>query len=358
MQEMSSKPNIKMLDDEELRRNVKRFASEYSTQQDCYEFLCKLVEPKDGFHCKFCGVRDYSRKCGNRVFRCQNCKKYTNVLANTIYSGKKRIKAWATRTWFLLMGFGTSSNKFAEELNIAQSSADIMFAQLTLMVLQNMTDLMEVYSGEFLIGFIRRSRETEARMHPRSEQLRIDREMNLAEGVSLDEQDFPETDSEEDIDERPDLSEQEKALLKHINREALHVDEISNQTNLSESSISAALTLLELNGLVVRLPGDRYERPCSQKQSPKKPRDELGMSWTLIDEFIDYVRKYHHGFSRKYLQNYLAAFWCYADREYWNLATFADLCSRSLPITYNDVLEYVSPPHVRVWARGKQIQQM
>jgi DNA-binding MarR family transcriptional regulator len=349
---MNSLPNIKSLVDKDLQRNLKQFFSAYPSYTDCLEFLCKLVEPTDGFHCKFCGTQCTTRKFGGKTFRCANCKKITNVLADTIFGGKRRIVAWATRSWFLMQGYATSSNDFARAMNIAQSTADLIFTELTYMVLQEMTNMPEIYSGEFRMGFIRRSRETEARMHPVSEQMRVDQQFNYDSTEVQDDSELTESSDEESENQSAQLqlTDAEKELVKQLSAEAIHIDELTKKSGMPASAVSATLTLLELNELITRLPGDRYARKVILKELPQKARDKLSPSWALIDEFIDYIRKYHHGFSRKYLQNYLAAFWCYADRKFWNLATFAEVCSRSSPITYNDVLEYVSPPFVRVWS--------
>ena len=58
---------------------------------------------------------------------------------------------------------------------------------------------------------------------------------------------------------------------------------------------------------------------------------------------IAFIREYFHGVSRKYLQVYLAAFWCHFDRDTWNHGTVLRACLKHPPISYIDLLHYKTP---------------
>lgn len=52
----------------------------------------------------------------------------------------------------------------------------------------------------------------------------------------------------------------EKELYDLIELEPIHFDTLSDRTAMQAGELSASLTMLELAGLVSRLPGDWYER--------------------------------------------------------------------------------------------------
>lgn len=94
----------------------------------------------------------------------------------------------------------------------------------------------------------------------------------LVESVDdiLDEVAFPEVsapspapEAEEKRDERaegPSLSVDERELLRALSLQQRHMDEIIEQCRMTSSRASAGLLMLELKGLVRRLPGNMYMR--------------------------------------------------------------------------------------------------
>lgn len=56
------------------------------------------------------------------------------------------------------------------------------------------------------------------------------------------------------------LSEQERPILDALGDDELHIDQITVTTGLAPSAVASALTLLQLKGLIVSLPGSRYAR--------------------------------------------------------------------------------------------------
>ncbi len=56
------------------------------------------------------------------------------------------------------------------------------------------------------------------------------------------------------------LSNCEKAIHNHLNREALHIDQIITETGLAAGDINAGLISLRLKGLIRQLPGSLYLR--------------------------------------------------------------------------------------------------
>ena len=55
---------------------------------------------------------------------------------------------------------------------------------------------------------------------------------------------------------------------------------------------------------------------------------------------VAFIRTYFDGVSHKYLQLYLAAFWCHRDRESWSPASVLRACLSHPPISYLELLHY------------------
>jgi hypothetical protein len=62
-----------------------------------------------------------------------------------------------------------------------------------------------------------------------------------------------------------------------------------------------------------------------------------------IASAIAFIRKYFHGVSNKYLQLYVAAFWCHTDRETWKKGSVLKACLKHPPIGYLQLLHYHAP---------------
>jgi hypothetical protein len=118
------------------------------------------------------------------------------------------------------------------------------------------------------------------------------------------------------------------------------------------SGAQQTLTMLELKGLTARLPGDRYSRIANgsapQIEHSNRPENLGAEVRAVVKSIIRCVRWYLHGISRKYLQHCLAAYWCYKDRTQWSCTSILSVCLKSRPVTYNELLEYVSPRIVKV----------
>jgi DNA processing protein len=56
------------------------------------------------------------------------------------------------------------------------------------------------------------------------------------------------------------LTEQQQKVLNELTSEPVHADDLVQRSGLSVPEVSHALLLLELHGLVRRLPGNRFER--------------------------------------------------------------------------------------------------
>ena len=185
---------------------------------------------------------------------------------------------------------------------IAASTASEILKRLTTVIHSHMEEHC-VSSGEFIALFSKRSRETPARQHPRAEETEVEKvcAINLR---SMTQQVSWST-----------LSNDEKLVYETLSDNTVHFDHIRNATGLDIGAVSSALMMLELHGLSQRKPGDNYVA----KTLPIR-RSDIAMIPGVarsIDAAANYVRIGFCGISRKNLQLYLAASWCYLDRIRW-----------------------------------------
>jgi hypothetical protein len=117
---------------------------------------------------------------------------------------------------------------------------------------------------------------------------------------------------------------------------------------MAPGELSATLTLLELMGLIKRLPGEFYARQISHHTNTRADEKHPNAS-ALVDGSIKFIRETFHGISRRYLQLYLAAYWCWGDRKRWTLGALLQHCLEVGEISSFEILSYVSPQMVQLF---------
>jgi len=143
----------------------------------------------------------------------------------------------------------------------------------------------------------------------------------------------------------------ETEIYELLSEKPLSVDKLCDLTGMPAEELSVSLLILELSKLVNREPGDYYVR-CKPDQSHEVASlsltgdDSNDKTAVTVTAAIQFIIEHCHGISRKYLQNYLAAYWCYSDRVTWSQGSLLQLCRQSPRIIESEILGYVSPPMV------------
>lgn len=220
----------------------------------------------------------------------------------------------------------------------------------------NVEDLVE--SQEFISIFWKRSNQTPIGKHPMSEQDIFDEEginnQEIAE-IEIKNQNEEQTeDKTEDIQSQSGFifGDNQKKIYEFINFEKVHLDQICQNTQLPTGEILACLTFLEVDNFIERHGGDYYSRKVLERKSGsiakkgKTVKEISSSAQSKIDQFLDYVKSEIHGISRKYLQLYLAYFWCKFDRIRWGADKLLEACVKSQFRPSSEIFEYVTPPNV------------
>lgn len=358
----SSKPS-----NEELQFLLSEFDLEFPTEET---WLRKLHEAGTGSSemvCRNCRSSDMEAYSGGRSVRCKWCHTENWFTSGTMFEGTREPRAWLACMWLADRGYILSSNRFAKLIGVEQSTAWCMQQKIYAVLVEKMPQSApEIDSVVFDEIIFRRSLQTPATEHPRAEgrdkKHRANTDASAAAGgeenrsngteeTSSANDNHRSSDASSTFDPSVDnLSAVEQSILQLLTEtEPTHFDDLSNFLNLFESELSAALTYLELSGLA-RAVGGSWLRvsPPTKKATRSNGTDgsfELSMS---IDFFKSFIRKTQQGISRKTSQRYLAAFWCQTDKGTWSPGRLLIECARHSKISYDQLLEYVSPAQVKL----------
>jgi hypothetical protein len=246
-----------------------------------------------------------------------------------------------------------SSSRFHQLVGISQSSALNIFKKITTVVESHMQEAsVKVPSAVFTFAICKRSRETPAKKHPFSEEEEMEK-LSSAEASQNPASDHHTSKAQaaKTTDMKLDRNEQE--IVDILSTEPIHVDLLCQRSKLPINKILAALTMLELAGMATRLAGDRYIRQHTTELAEQKvlePHTAISNQQLthIVNSTILFIRHKFHGISRKFLQNYLAAYWLEFSKTRWKSGSLLNSCWQFGPISPKQICAYISPLLVRV----------
>ena len=324
----------------------KWFRTLFPTPEDSLEEIFRRIQAAGLISCHHCGGKDVVRDYGDREVVCVSCTMKSWFTAGTFFAHMRLACPWLAAIWFQEQGLCVNPFKFHKLLNIAYSSAVDIYKKLATVIKGDMGDDAFALSSALFSDVIgKRSRETPARAHPLAEQDEVDKQM-LSKDSDSDETSATST-----------LTQPEKALYKLLSVEPAHFDVLCQWTGMPAGDLSALLMNLELGGFTQRLSGNKYIRKTLNRAEQSAAYGARSSTSTAIDDdeiidtIVEFIQLNFHRISRKYLQIYLAVYWCCADRERWKVGSLFEACLRFGPVRYSDILAYVSPAVVKVLPR-------
>ncbi len=336
---------------EEAILALREFEKKFSTEEACMELLLSRLLKSS--KCKACTGNNLRRISRARDYCCNNCGDISSLTAGTAFAGVRKAGPHLKLIWLLERGFTFNCFQIHKHLGIAYSTCLAILKKLS-MVIQNRMGTIgkKVDSVAFLSLFKKRSRLTPANEHPQAEQRIANLKVQEAKKAQFNlENSIP------NLQKIEKLSEFERKIYDLISKDKIHLDHILYGLNLSYSELASPLYDLENMGLVERLPADYYivkeidysknSENAGGEQYSKKMKKRIADCKTFIREKFD-------GISRKYLQNYLAIFWCMHDQKTWGRNKLFEACSQSGEISQHQILMYETPIEVSfVSADGK-----
>lgn len=347
-----------------------QFEAQFPTEEHCWRELCRRLETSGLSKCCYCGSKRLDENYEARVRRCRSCNKNTWLTAGTFFNRMRLARPWLAAIWLLEQGVVISSLHLHELVGIAQSSALHILKKVAMAIESHFgDDSANIPSGLFCRVFCKRSRLTPAMQHPVKEQEEMERNESTSadlvlqvnrtnvfassSGQQLDSntESIIETDTAKFTTENK-LAAPEKTIYDLLSKEPMSFDTLCKITELSVSEISAALTMLEIVGAAKRLPGDQYVR-CTSKESVRKTPGVCSFQNSEdVSDIINFIRSRFHGISRKYLQLYLALYWCHIARDRWCSGSLLQACLKFGRISREQCLAYVSPLIVKSWTKS------
>ena len=410
MDKKSSKDSAKEganADIERAKQFVKDFDAKYSTPEACNDLLAKLIRGLRFRTCDFCDSEDVEIRENGRALWCLRCKQTTRFTAKTFFHGIVDTRRYLLAILIYEEDIFICESQFAKIAKVCQSAAWDIFAKLGIVTERSrIEEGTPVHSANFEEIFIKRSLETPARTHPVAEQKEVDdayeracaqhketkkdcdpandKNTNCAHEQENEQENEKEREKENVNGESADESEAsdshadssaglERELLNMLSKDPMNFEVICSKTEAPVGTLLGVLMLLELAGLVKRLPGEYFVRTDLADKASTSSSYELQKSISLsrlcelqlksrdasikieekevrgfIDKFIAFVKARCHGVSRKYFQLYLAMFSWLLHRQFWKNRSLLELCARSGRISNADILAFVSPRLVQV----------
>ncbi|MBY0357812.1 MAG: hypothetical protein K2W82_07405 [Candidatus Obscuribacterales bacterium] len=281
---------------------------------------------------------------GDRTIKCRRCNKQTWLTAGTFFHRIRSARPWLAAIWFMERGVILTSRQLHKLSGIAQSSALHIFQKISRVLQQAMQNEATLTSSLFSKSFCRRSRITPGGKHPREEE----EENELQANNNIDNSAIQTI----NIPQEYKFAGAEQEIYAQLSAEPITFDLLSIKTGIKVSALSAALTMLELAGEVTVLSGNRYIRSAAKLKTTKENlqtgHDLSAEIKERVSTVITFIQNTFGGISRKYLQNYLAAFWYQQNNSSKGIRSLLRLCFQFGPLSYKTLLEYVTPALVKV----------
>jgi hypothetical protein len=339
------------------------FNSRFPTDADAEPELRRLHLRAGLIKCPRCGCADIMpcefafRKVG---FTCI-CGIKIRWSEHTFARGIRRPRIYLAYLMLTEQQIFISSSQFAKIFNCAQSSALMASKKIARVITDCLDEAVQLAPSSLLGASIgKRSTETPAGMPPAAEELEFEKSEDISIDMPAAQNTDEDTAATEDEVERwrsilgvDILSGKEKQVHSLLSDKPLHFDWIIHHTGVDAGNLSAAVTMLEMANIVVRLPGDHYMLKPKPEDKLAAIERKFGVKIDsrldgTISTITDFIKNAYHAISRKCLQLYVSLVWCQQHPERWRHGGLIDVCLRHAWIKDSDVHEYITPRLVRV----------
>lgn len=343
---------------EDLENFLREFKERFPTREACMSALWKLFRMCEK-QCTRCGKQ--LKVEVERSVSCPACHKTNWVTAGTALHKVLRPDVWLAIVCLQGAGIPFSSARLATMLNAASATVRAARHKIALATTRWMMEENPdiVCSGRMVEVFDRHSMETPFHQHPRSEQQAMEKRASERESFREGMQDTSiekaETRSPLRADDLPginnsqdsplnadgDTVEPRQQVLKLLAKGPIHFEALAAETGLDVGTLSSLLMILEIEGKVKGKPGGVF---VLGSEDSKRSQEKLSPNLQhFARDFIEYIKTYLHGISRKYVQLYMASYWYHLSRENFEaMRLTSEWMSRGY-ISSEEIQSYVSP---------------
>lgn len=336
--------------DEEILAFIADFKKVFPDEKSLARLISDLYKLGHFAACLACESENIDILRDARLIKCLDCSAERWLTSGTFFHGAKKLFPWVLDIYLKANGIFLASSRFHKLVGVAQSTALQISKRIAMVITSTYEeDSPEISTSFFIELFSRRSAESIAQQHPRSEQT----------AINESQRDFEEDDDNIPEDQVGNMTALQLEVFEHILYEPINSDDIIDKLpQRTFGEVAAALTMLELSGNIQRLSGDNYIRV-------RKPTDAKHSSSSLITdktensfESIKYVIKtLFHAVSRKHIQHYIAKFWCIFVRDDWKGSELLHACAAYRHITEREITASVTPAFMRMPAQCLQLKE-
>jgi hypothetical protein len=298
-----------------------------------------------------------------RILACRNCSRKIRFMANTCFRYVKQLKAWLGAIYLKERRVLVTSYRLTRLCNIASATAHNIVTTLGCHI-QKELELRHcnaVHSAPldlFLKVLFKRSLISGSFKHPSeppdettNESSQPKKQKNKKTSSSS-QRNF--TEEAEDHSDK-DLSDTDRQVLESIRQSPTSQDSLCAITGMTAAQVASSLVMLEISGLIQAQPGNLFtlcKRNTTNSFTEELTESVRAIAWRAFNT----IGEIYGGVSRKYLQLYLAAFWCHQDSAIWTEGALLSILLRGEPIQFQEILSYVSPLTVSLAPFKKSIQ--
>ena len=187
---------------------------------------------------------------------------------------------------------------------------------------------------------LKRSRKTPKDMHPRAEY------SNSEEDCDEEFENQENKDDDLEIWDSESFQKDELEILKILSDKKIHFNALCIQLKVEAKNLAIRLSMMEINRLVERLPGEVYQSLYKLKFKTKINEKTNYDGNVSIGSVLSFVKTVYHGISLKYLQLYIFNSLNFAGRI--ELDELLKHCLTNKPVSYKQILNFVSRKSVLV----------
>lgn len=330
----------------------------YPTEQACFSEIWRRIRPNK--RCQFCGSARLKVKFGNRTGNCGRCGKKFRMTAGTIFARMRVARPYLVALRLCEKGIPFSARLLSRLCGIAYETALHIVKKIFGAVLMAMKEVSVLVSSfEFNPAICKRSIETPAQKHPVSEQEHLI-ETSSQNASSLEEAFAgrisalkPELTSSNANSLSSNADEEgsevkrcpERQIYELLSSEPQSIDDLIVASRLEPKVVIATVSILELTDLATLVSGNRVILSSEGLRAQLPQLD--AQTQIHINQAVWFIKKFFHGVSRRYIQIYVAAYWCFLDRLRWANGAVFEQCCRTSGV---DLETFVSPVELQFCA--------
>lgn len=325
-----------------IEEEMRIFNEEFPDEDSCIKALVAIAGATAGT-CTCCLQCEYIKTDDARFYECPYCGDVYRILQDTIFARVLLFREWFAAFWLASRRVKLSGHRFWLQFrHIAPSTAYRIVKSVAWFLKSKMSDLPEGFTTSLLNLFCRRSSQTPANEHPRSEQTLLDELCSNAECPEYDNSGLREDGELNEVFANELTAEELTVIGFFSSAEAQSVDEIFEKTDKEYSDLLATIMELHFKGLLETDNGNTF---WLKKKKTVSACSELIRKGLSI--FGAEAKLFWKGIGRKNVQLYIALHWNSLVSTNWEADLWRDLLAFEMP-TWATLQNYVSPAKVMI----------